>query len=310
LSGKTQKRLNTYYYFFNGFFGIIILLSLLVVCFRVRVSFRLRPFSHKITRKSILDDDYCLTINMAPLKCHSVSMALLESFLLLIFLFGVVSGNIEGTGHGRRKKSTNYHETVPGAGSRWGRGLSSPEARIFGGWETVEDRYAYAQVSMQLHAEGHQCGGSLVAPDMVLTAAHCSGSFEKVVIGKHSIYDPSDASETFGIAQEIIHPNYDSETTRFDNMLVLLDGRATLAQPVRVNSDPLVPVQGQSLMVVGWGYDENWDTPDVLMETQVTYTRNPECVNIQDENGATLKGDLYGDMLCAGAEGRDSCYGE
>jgi secreted trypsin-like serine protease len=185
-----------------------------------------------------------------------------------------------------------------------------PQTRIFGGWDTVEDRYSYAQVSLATFAEGHQCGGSLIAADMILTAAHCSGSYDKIVIGKHSIYDASDESETFGAVREIIHPNYDEETTRFDAMIIVMDGWSTLAQPVRVNDDADLPFNGQTLTVVGFGYDANWELPSVLQETEITYTSNAECLDFVDADGLTYANDLYSDMMCAGDPGRDSCYGK
>ena len=48
--------------------------------------------------------------------------------------------------------------------------------RIIGGTEAKERRYSYT-VSLQ-DKYGHFCGGSLIAKDVVLTAAHCQGSFK------------------------------------------------------------------------------------------------------------------------------------
>ena len=50
---------------------------------------------------------------------------------------------------------------------------SNLRERIINGVEAIEGRYSYA-VSLQDNL-GHFCGGSLIAKDIVLTAAHCQG---------------------------------------------------------------------------------------------------------------------------------------
>lgn len=182
--------------------------------------------------------------------------------------------------------------------------------RIHGGWDSQEDRYSYAQINLKWREEGHQCGGSLVAPDMVLTAGHCFGSFDQIEIGKYEKNDITDVSEQFVSDFEIVHPDYDEDTTRYDVMLVKLKGTCTLAKPVKINSDGNVPSNGSMLTVVGMGYNGNWDLPDVFQETSVQYQVNDQCDDLIDENGITLDGDLYPDMLCAGYDGRDSCFGD
>ena len=49
---------------------------------------------------------------------------------------------------------------------------SSTAHHIIGGMDAVEDAYPYV-VSLQYISAGHSCGGSLIARDVVLTAAHC-----------------------------------------------------------------------------------------------------------------------------------------
>jgi hypothetical protein len=183
-------------------------------------------------------------------------------------------------------------------------------SRIHGGWDTNEDRYSYAQVSLTYKSEGHQCGGSLIAPDVVLTASHCSGSFDKIVIGKHQTNDITDLAETFVSKLELIHPKYDEVATRYDTMLIFLNSTSTMGRPVRINNNDQLPIHGSMLTVIGWGYNAEWDLPDVLQETYVQYSQNSQCDDLIDEDGITLAGDLFGDMMCAGSDGRDSCYGD
>ena len=106
-----------------------------------------------------------------------------------------------------------------------------------------------------------------------------------------------------------MHPMYDEIATRFDTMLVFMNGTST-ATPVRVNNNDRLPIHGSMLTVIGYGYDAEWDLPEVLQEADVRYTRNSECDDLIDEDGTTLDGDLFGDMMCAGSDGRDACYGD
>ena len=47
------------------------------------------------------------------------------------------------------------------------------QERIIGGIQAMRGRYPYA-VSLQNPQTGHFCGGSLIAKDVVLSAAHCT----------------------------------------------------------------------------------------------------------------------------------------
>jgi secreted trypsin-like serine protease len=45
---------------------------------------------------------------------------------------------------------------------------------VIGGYGAIQDRYPY-YVALQNAENKTECGGTLIAPDVVLTAAHCRG---------------------------------------------------------------------------------------------------------------------------------------
>ena len=160
------------------------------------------------------------------------------------------------------------------------RGSNSNErelgTRIIGGDEATEGRYSYA-VSLQDEV-GHFCGGSLIAPDVVLSAAHCAGGEYKVITGRHRL-ETTDGDKV-DVKDEMMHPDYDSDTTDNDFMLIFLE-RSTSAdvELVHVSSD--VVSEGTDVTVMGW-CDTNKDK-DIkelateLMEVEVTVISHEEC---------------------------------
>lgn len=151
---------------------------------------------------------------------------------------------------------------------------------------------------------------------MVLTAAHCLGSFNAIQFNRHNLSDESENFETFGILDLFTHRRYSAWTDRFDVMLIKLNGTVSLVDPIRINDSPDAPENNEILTVVGWGGTDYVKGgllyPDTLQEVDVFYIPNEVCETIEDEDGVSLLdlGWLYPDMMCAGDKGKDSCNGD
>mmetsp|Transcript_7700 Transcript_7700/g.15981 ORF Transcript_7700/g.15981 Transcript_7700/m.15981 type:complete len:656 (-) Transcript_7700:106-2073(-) len=194
--------------------------------------------------------------------------------------------------------------------------LLSP--RIIGGSEAPSTRYPYA-VSLQDRL-GHFCGGSLIAPDLVLTAAHCAGGSYDIVVGREDLNDMS-VGEKIGTLKEIKHPQYDDATTEFDFNLVVLEKEVDLAAHgvtlMSINSDGSVPSVGQEVTVMGWGdtvaADDVQLLSTLLMEVTVKVISNEVCESSTGMIGGWMdsyEGQITEAMLCARDEGQDSCQGD
>lgn len=192
-------------------------------------------------------------------------------------------------------------------------------SKIIGGTAASDGRYSFAQVSLQLpgfpaDVHAHECGGSVIAPDMVLTAGHCSKWFTLINVDRYDFNDPNDKYYAHTIHSVAVHPLFDKDTFRYDFSVVQTNESVLFITPVRLNKDPAVPAVHEVLTVLGWGAIENDSQgaiyPSVFQKGRVLAMSNQNCADAVIANQSLYTGDVYSDMMCAQAPGVDACSGD
>jgi secreted trypsin-like serine protease len=231
-------------------------------------------------------------------------------------------------------------------------GAEGETPRVFGGSDAAPGAWPHQAALLQARDLTPQpesqyyaqfCGGSVIAPDLILTAAHCiadeaghsmPAAEVVVLLGATALTEGT----RHAVAQVLKHPGYDPQ--RLDNDIALLRlEMPTDVPPVRLAE--ATPEAGP-VWVTGWGMTENESFPLVLQEVKVGLQPQSACnIGIKaiyradlaemlgfaaqrmgfsrsaieaalDVVATGFADPLTANMLCAGVDAgkRDSCYGD
>jgi secreted trypsin-like serine protease len=191
--------------------------------------------------------------------------------------------------------------------------------RIIGGKLTVPTQYPYfTYLEIFYRSSNGLCGGSLVAPDMVLTAAHCihpsNGIIYRILAKVNYTQNTGNLTGyeyVRNVRKQIPFPKYDILRNSGDVALLLLDQPVIGVPLIKLNAISRTPSVGQPLTMIGFGDTSNGkrEFPKYLLEVSVSTVSQKDC---NDENSYEGK-IIETDMICAGntsSGGKDACGGD
>ncbi|XP_050777788.1 transmembrane protease serine 5-like isoform X1 [Gopherus flavomarginatus] len=195
-------------------------------------------------------------------------------------------------------------------------GLRSRAARIVGGSDAPLGRWPW-QVSLYLNSR-HVCGGSVVAHNWIVTAAHCVHNYRRPQVSSWLVFAGIIAHvsvpQQAGAAVEkiIYHPRYDDRTHDYDIALMKLTTPLNFSNAVRAVCLPQYHQDfphGTHCWISGWGYTtpEHVPVAEMLKEAVVPLISTKKC-----NSSCVYSGELTPRMLCAGyLDGKvDACQGD
>lgn len=200
--------------------------------------------------------------------------------------------------------------------------LASPASAIVGGRQATPTDNP-AQVGLVIRGQSAQealfCGGTLIAPQVVVSAMHCLGTFQgeggdlarriDVVGGAISRVDPG--MQRVQVASIVKHPQYDDQRTLHDVLVLKLAApinapTAELAGP----GDEALEAPGTVLSATGWGltdYRDDDSQPTVLKQADIPLVAGSVC---ESQFGSSI---YFSEVELCGSSpnGRpDTCQGD
>ncbi|XP_073238534.1 chymotrypsinogen B-like isoform X2 [Porites lutea] len=198
---------------------------------------------------------------------------------------------------------------------------ASPVTRVIGGIDAQPGNWPWQIALLRGSSKSFSCGGSLIAPDWIVTAAHCisslSGSYYTIRLGDHDRYSNEGTEEDIPGKRVIRHPGYNNPSP-INNDIALIQ----LARPAKLSArvgTVCLPAHQENVpssakcYITGWGKIKHpGSSHRILQQAVLPPVANDICAKKLAASPGAGRLRITDQMICAGKEGTNlsGCHGD
>lgn len=238
-----------------------------------------------------------------------MTKSLIAALIVAIAVLSIASPQVQARVY-PVKRPANWHRNITDSSSS-----SHLTPNIVGG-STVPGQTTYPfMVMLNELSQGWFCGGTMIAPNLVLTAAHCAVDtlaanwLVSAYRWDQRLTSPEEGGTDYKVTKIYVHPSYNGDLNTNDVAIFVLS--APLNTPtfpprwISLNRDPNYPPSGTTSKTIGWGdLQYQGSMPAYLQQVDIPIASVQTCQAVLGSQAT------YPSMICAGSIGRDSCQGD